>query len=103
MKQKRQKLKNKLLKEVKKTFPDAELQVLEIEPEPIYEIEEIEQPKPNRERKLTAREKQMQRPSFDSNFEKYEWLIQNGCTNSEDRKWIADYIRSDEYREIYGD
>ena len=98
-----QKLKNKLLKQVKKTFPDAELQVLEIEPEPIYEIEEIEQPKPNRERKLTAREKQMQRPSFDSNFEKYEWLIQNGCTNSEDRKWIADYIRSDEYREIYGD
>ena len=45
----------------------------------------------------------MQRPIFQSDFEKYEWLIQNGCTNTEDRKWIADYIRSDEYREIYGD
>ena len=98
-----QKLKNKLIKQVKKTFPKEELQVLEIEPEPIYEIEEFEQPKSTRERKLTAREKQMQRPIFQSDFEKYEWLIQNGCTNTEDRKWIADYIRSDEYREIYGD
>ena len=98
-----QKLKNRLVKQVKKTFPKEELQVLEIEPEPIYEIEEIKQDKPIRERKLTAREKQMQKPIFESNYEKYDWLIQNGCTNPEDRKWLADYIRSDEYREIYGD
>ena len=52
--------------------------------------------------KLTPREKQMNKPMFDSDFEKYEWLMNNGCTNPEDRKWLADYIRSDEYYNLYG-
>ena len=38
-----------------------------------------------------------------NNFEKYEWLMNNGCTNPEDRKWLTDYIRSDEYMNLYGD
>ena len=42
-------------------------------------------------------------PIFANNFEKYEWLMSNGCTNSEDRKWLTDYIRSDEYMNLYGD
>ena len=36
-------------------------------------------------------------------YEKYEWLMQHGCTNQEQRKWLADYIRSDEYQNLYGD
>lgn len=44
----------------------------------------------------------MNKPMFDSDFEKYEWLMNNGCTNPEDRKWLADYIRSDEYNNLYG-
>ena len=69
----------------------------------VLEIEKFEQPKPKRERKLTPREQQMNRPLFASNFEKYEWLMNNGCTNPEDRKWLTDYIRSDEYMNLYGD
>ena len=99
--QRQQKIKSRLVKQIKKTFTKDELQVLEIEPEPVLEIEE--QPKPKRERKLTSRERQMNVPMFNSNYEKYEWLMENVCTNPEQRKWLADYIRSDEYINIYGD
>ena len=78
-----------------------ELQVLEIEPELVVEIEE--QPKPKREHKQTPRERQMNVPIFNSNYEKYEWLMTNGTTNPQDRKWLADYIKSDEYYNLYGD
>ena len=100
--EKQQKLKNKLVKQIKKTFPKEELHVLEVEPEPVLEIEQIEPEKTVREHKLTPREKQMNKPMFDSDFEKYEWLMNNGCTNPEDRKWLTDYIRSDEYYNLYG-
>ena len=43
------------------------------------------------------------RPIFNTDYEKYEWLMTNGTTNSEDRKWLTNYIRSDEYINIYGD
>ena len=100
--EKQQKIKNKLIKQVKKTFPEEELQVLDIVPEPIIKIEEFEPEKTVREHKLTPREKQMNKPMFNSDYEKYEWLMNNGCTNPEDRKWLADYIRSDEYYNLYG-
>ena len=99
--QRQQKIKSRLVKQIKKTFTKDELQVLEIESEPVLEIEE--QPKPKRERKLTPRERQMNVPMFNSNYEKYEWLMKNGCINPEQRKWLTDYIRSDEYINIYGD
>ena len=85
------------------------MEVLEIEHEGVNEelaLSETHQKissKTKRERKLTPREQQMNRPLFASNFEKYEWLMSNGCTNSEDRKWLTDYIRSDEYMNLYGD
>lgn len=100
--EKQQKLKNRLVKQIKKTFPKEELQVLDIVPEPTLEIEQFEPEKTVREHKLTPREKQMNKPMFDSDFEKYEWLMNNGCTNPEDRKWLTDYIRSDEYYNLYG-
>lgn len=101
--EKQQKIKNRLVKQIKKTFPKEELQVLDIVPEPTLEIEQFEPEKMVREHKLTPREKQMNKPMFDSDFEKYEWLMNNGCTNPEDRKWLADYIRSNEYNNLYGD
>ena len=70
-------------------------------PEPTLEIEQFEPEKMVREHKLTPREKQMNKPMFDSDFEKYEWLMNNGCTYPEDRKWLADYIRSNEYNNLY--
>lgn len=99
---KQQQAKNRLVKQIKKTFTTDELQVLEIEPEPVIEVIP-EQPKSKKARKLTEREQQMSKPFFNSDYEKYEWLMAHGTTNPEDRKWIAKYIRSDEYNNLYGD
>ena len=91
------------MKQIKKNFTSDELQVLEIEQEQPIEIEPIIEEKSKRERVKTPREQQMNRPIFTSNYEKYEWLMKNGCTNAEDRTWLTQYIRSDEYINIYGD
>lgn len=99
---KQHQIKNRLVKKLKATYPKEEIKLLEIEPEITEEIIE-EQPKPKRERKLTPREQQMNKPIFSSNYEKYEWLMANGCTNSDDRNWLTKYIRSDEYLNLYGD
>ncbi len=99
---KQQQFKNKLIKQVKKTFPKEEIQLLGIEKEPILKIEQFDE-KPKKEKKKTPREQQMNKPIFSSNYEKYEWLMQNGCTNSDDRNWLTKYIRSDEYLNLYGD
>ena len=100
---KQQQLKNKLIKQVKKTFQKEEIQLLEIQQEDFECVEEKIIEKTKRERKLTPREQQMNRPIFNTDYEKYEWLMANGCTNSEDRKWLTSYIRSDEYYNLYGD
>ena len=92
---------NKAKKEFLKYFPAEKAEVLEIEPE--KKVIEIEPHKTIRERKMTERETQMNIPIFSSNYEKYEWLMAHGCTNQEQRKWLADYIRSDEYINLYGD
>ena len=99
--QRQQRQFKKAKKEFLKYYPSEKAEVLEIEPEPVLEIEE--QPKLKRERKLTPRERQMNVPMFNSNYEKYEWLMTNGTTNPQDRKWLADYIKSDEYYNLYGD
>lgn len=99
---KQQQIKNRLVKKLKATYPKEEIKLLEIEPEITEEIIE-EQPKPKRERKLTPREQQMNKPIFSSNYEKYEWLMANGCTNSDNRNWLTKYIRSDEYQNLYGE
>ena len=99
---KQQQIKNRLIKKVKATFPKEELRILEIEPEETNTVT-TEPEKKRREKKLTPRERQINRPFFNSDYEKYEWLMSNGCTNAEDRNWLAKYIRSDEYNNLYGE
>lgn len=95
---------NKAKKEFLKYFPAKTTDVLEIElEEKVIEIEKYEQEKILHEHKQTERETQMNIPIFLSNYEKYEWLMQHGCTNQVQRKWLADYIKSDEYINLYGD
>ena len=99
--QKHKKLKNKAVKEFKKYFDIETTGILEIQPE--ERTLPIEPQKTKREKKLTPREQQMNRPLFEDNYQKYEWLMAHGCTSSDDRKWLAAFIRSDEYINIYGD
>lgn len=104
--QRQQRQFKKAKKEFQKYFPTEKTEVLEIEGVNVNEkIDTIVIPetKPKRERKQTPREQQMNKPIFNSNYEKYEWLMSNGTTNPEDRKWLADYMRSDEYYNLYGD
>ena len=103
---KQQQIKNRLVKKLKASYPKEEIQLLVIEKDPSFEIEQTEEnvnKKSKRERKLTPREQQKNKPIFSSNYEKYEWLMANGCTNSDDRNWLTKYIRSDEYQNLYGD
>lgn len=93
---------NNAKKEFLKYYPTEKAEVLEIEHEPVVEIVPPEE-KPKRERKLTPREQQMNRPIFNSDYEKFEWLMSNGTTNPEDRKWLVNYMKSDEYINLYGD
>jgi len=97
---------NKAKKEFLKYYPNSQMQdaeVLEIEHEPVIEIEPIPEIKPKCERKLTPHEQQMNRPIFNSDAEKYEWLITHGCTNPEDRKFLTKFIQSEQYDLLYGD
>ena len=101
---KQQQHKKRVEKIIKQIYPAEDLQFLEIKRDnPPLEIEEFKPIKKKRERKLTPREQQMNKPLFENNYQKYEWLIKNGCTNQEDREWLAEYILSDEYQNIYGD
>lgn len=97
---------NKVKKDFLKYYPTEEAEVLEIEgvnEKKNKSTQELSVVKPKRERKQTPREQQMNRPFFNSDYEKFEWLMSNGTTNQEDRKWLVNYMKSDEYINLYGD
>ena len=101
--QKQKRLKNKTLKAVKNYLPTDELKFLEtqLDEEPILvKPTNVIELKP---KKQTPREEQISKKIFASDYEKYEWLMKHGCSNSEDRHWLTTYIRSDEYNNLYGD
>ena len=101
--QKQQRQFKKAKKDFLRYFPKEKAEVIEIEPQESLMTEQPIIEKPKRERKLSPRELQMYRPIFNTDYEKYEWLMANGTTNSEDRKWLTNYIRSDEYANLYAD
>ena len=117
---------NKAKKEFLKYYPTEDAEVLKIEgvnEEKMKSVQELSVVKPKRERKRrraegesdsdtrltrapkrqTPREQQINRPFFNSDYEKFEWLMSNGTTNQEDRKWLVNYMKSDEYINLYGD
>lgn len=100
--QKQKKLRNKTLKEVRKFLPKEEIKFLETqmreesEQEEII-IEPISKSKPKTEKVFIT-----EKPMFKNSYEKYEWLMKYGCTNSDDRKWVQEYRSSDEFKMIYG-
>lgn len=42
---------------------------------------------------------QILRPLFKTNFERYEYLMKNGCTCNTDRKWLSEYKNTEEFKE----
>ena len=84
--QKQQRQFKKAKKDFLRYFPKEKAEVIEIETQESLMTEQPIIEKPKRERKLSPRENQMYRPIFNTDYEKYEWLMTNGCTNPEDRK-----------------
>lgn len=101
--QKQQRRFKRVKKEFLKYFPKEKAEAIEIEQEEVIDIEKFEQTKTPLKRKLNFREEQMNVPVFNADYEKYEWLMTNGCTNSEDRKWLEEYLNSNEYANLYAD
>ena len=92
---KQQQFKNKLIKQVKKTFSKEEIQLLEIEKEPTLEIEQFDE-KPKKEKKKTPREQQMNKPIFSSNYRKYGCYVDRDYSNIISGKvWVSDHAQID--------
>ncbi len=97
--QKQKKLKNKTINELRKFLPDIDLNLIEpMEQEKTVEIIEPEIKKP---KKLTPREMQTVRPIFLNASEKFEFLTNTGCTNSEDRAWLRNYKENEGFKNLY--
>ena len=108
--EKQQKLRRKTIKAVKEHFKIEDLDL--IEKELLFEDikPKIEPVKKNQAKPKTESKKEFEpkvktsivaRPIFKNNYERYEWHMKNGCICNDDRVWLAKYIQSDEYKEIY--
>lgn len=101
---KHQKLRSKTIKEVRKLFTHEEIvefsrkQALENQSE--LEIQQKEEVKFLTTNKIPALET---KPIFKTKYERYEWFMNNGCCNDEERQWMEKYKNSDEYKLIYED
>ena len=106
---KQKQLQNKTLKAVKQHFSledidlikskliEAEINAEEI---PVIEKQEIKKEKEKvKEPENYAQNRK--RPIFKDNYERYEWHMKNGCIGNEDRQWLSEYIRSEEFKIIY--
>ncbi|MBR1776556.1 transposase [bacterium] len=108
--EKQQKLRKKTIKAVREHFNLEDIDFIEKELldnmnfqkiEPVKEITVQPEPETKQEFKPKIKTSIVARPIFRNNFERYEWHINNGCLNPEDRTWFENYVKSDEYREIY--
>lgn len=95
-----QKLRNRTLRTIKKYLPKEDIKFLETQM--IEETIPQEIPAEGIKKEPIAIPEKL-RPVFLNNYERYEWLMENGCTSAEERKWLQDYKNSDEFRMIYGE
>jgi putative transposase len=93
--QKQKKLKNKTLKAIKKFLPTEDIRF--IEEQINIELTASEEAECSLPPPLPLNPTSI----FKTNFEKYEYLMQKGCTNQNDRTWLKKYKESEEYKSIY--
>jgi putative transposase len=108
--EKQAKLRRKTIKAVKEHFNIEDLDLIEKELFSDIELPQKEsiktitiKPEPPKEQKFEPKVKTsiVARPIFKSAYERYEWHMQNGCINNDDRTWLINYMKSDEFNEIY--
>src|SRR5574344_1937208 len=93
--QRQKKLKNKTLKEIKKFLPTENIRFIEEQIDNANAVPEWAEAKLPPTLPLTTTK------IFKTNFEKYEYLMQQGCKNQNDRNWLKNYKKSEEYKSIY--
>ncbi|HSA05717.1 MAG TPA: transposase [Candidatus Gastranaerophilales bacterium] len=93
-------LRNRTLRTIKKYLPKEDIKFLETQM--IEETIPQEIPPEGVKKEPIAIPEKL-RPVFLNNYERYEWLMENGCTSAEERKWLQNYKNSDEFRMIYGE
>ncbi len=100
--QKQKQLKNKTIKACKEFLNIEDLEILE------YQLEEKEEdinlPSPNISKIEIKKEKPKKynpalKPLFKTSRERYEYLMEYGCTCNEDRVWLTEYKNSKEFKE----
>ena len=84
---------------IKSKLIDAEISKEElIIEQPAIEKQEVKKEKTKQPENYVQNRK---RPIFKDNYERYEWHMKNGCIGNEDRQWLSEYIRSEEFKIIY--
>ena len=108
---KQKQLQSKTIKAVKEHFSLEDIDLIKsklIEAEiskeeliieqPVIEKQEVKKEKIKQPENYVQNRK---RPIFKDNYERYEWHMKNGCIGNEDRQWLSEYIRSEEFKIIY--
>ncbi len=99
--QKQKQLKNKTIKACKEFLNIEDLEILECQiqekeeeilPAPIIPKIEIKKEKPGKYNPAV-------KPLFKTSRERYEYLLEHGCTCNDDRVWLTEYKKSKEFKE----
>lgn len=96
---KQKQLKNKTIKECKRLLNIEDLEIIKCDlfeentqdEIPTKKITEIKNTKPKKEKYNPA-----VKPLFKTNFERYEYVMNHGCTSNEDRVWLKNYKNTEE-------
>ena len=102
-------LRNKTIKAIKEHFSLEDIDLIK---DKLLEAEVIETPALEVKEEIVADEvpqheeienyvQNRKRPLFKENYERYEWHMKYGCIGTEDRQWLSNYIKSEEYKTLY--
>lgn len=102
-------LRNKTIKAIKEHFSLEDIDLIK---DKLLEAEVIETPALEIKEEIIAEEvpqhekienyvQNRKRPLFKENYERYEWHMKYGCIGTEDRQWLSNYIKSEEYKTLY--
>src|SRR5574344_1457914 len=106
---KQSQLRKKTINAVKEHFKLEDIELIKTElikneikeEQQLIEIQERPKEKPKKEKLQETFVQNRKRPIFKENYERYEWHMKNGCIGIDDRKWLSEYIKSEEYKVIY--
>ena len=106
---KQKQLRNKTIKAIKEHFSLEDIDLIK---DKLLEAEVIETPALEVKEEIVAGDvpqheeienyvQNRKRPLFKENYERYEWHMKYGCIGTEDRQWLSNYIKSEEYKTLY--